>query len=115
VQKQLELAHALRHQFWRGWDESGVSGARAADPILTAAEVARLLAAAASLCEQDLVNLPNEPERQRETAAQTRQAVIEGGHVVRHLLNIGEWNPRSLVVFKKQQVRQGRLGSLNLG
>ena len=43
-------------------DKGGIAGATSANPILTATELAGLFAAAASLAEQDLVNLAEQPK-----------------------------------------------------
>jgi hypothetical protein len=44
MQKQFYFAHACRHFFSRWWNEGGITGAGAADPVLGSAKFAgRLL------------------------------------------------------------------------
>jgi len=60
------------------------------------------------------VNLPDQPEAQREVAAQPFEAVIHRGHVARHLLYVVERDARRRVVLEKQQVRERGLRPLDL-
>ena len=77
VQEALQGGHAVGDGRVRRRHEDGVAGARAADPVLAAAELARVLVAAAAAREQLGVDLAHEARAQREAAAQAREAVLQ--------------------------------------
>ncbi len=69
MQEQLKGAHAIENELRRRRNKSGGAGARAANPVLTRAELAWLFVAPAALGKKHLVDLADEPQRQREAAA----------------------------------------------
>src|ERR1700682_847920 len=104
VEKVFELPHALHHQMGRRRDERGIPRPRAANPVLTSAEFARLFVAASPVREEDSVNLANETQRKRESIAHALQSVIESGDIVRHLFDILDGDSRRLFVLKQEEV-----------
>ena len=115
VQKQLELAHALRHLFGRRRNEGRITRPGAADPVLAAPEFARSLATAAAFGQQHAVDLPEQPQRQRQPVCQQAQAVVERRDIVADLPYVIQRDARLLIQLEQQQVRKRRLGPLDHG
>jgi hypothetical protein len=65
VQEALEIAHAGRDLLRRWGDERGIARPRAADPVLAAAKLARVLPFAASAGEQNSVYLAQQSQREQ--------------------------------------------------
>ena len=61
------------------------------------------------------MDLPEQPVREREAAAQAVEPVGQRRDVVRHLDDVVERHAGRLLELEEQQVRQGRLGPLDLG
>ena len=114
MQETLERRHAIGHGgVWRR-DESGVAGAGAADPVLRAAELAGVLAAAPSARKQDGVDLTNEAVRERKAFPQSGEPMFQSRDVVRDLDDVVERHARRLVELEEEQVRERRLRALDL-
>lgn len=60
MEKHLELAHALRDEFGRWWNERRVAGSGSSDPVLAPAKLAGSLVASPSARMRDFVDLANE-------------------------------------------------------
>jgi hypothetical protein len=71
---------------------------------LRSSELARLSLTPSSPREQFLVRLANEPVRQRKAAAQPRHAVLERGHVVRHLYHIVKRHAGRFFQLEQQKI-----------
>ena len=82
VQEELKLVQTFIQHFRRRGDKGGIAGATSANPILTATELAGLFAAAASLAEQDLVNLPDQAQTHWEAGTHSLQSVVHRRDVV---------------------------------
>src|ERR1035441_1997614 len=115
VQEQFESVHALRNKVWRRRNEGCVSGASSTDPVLAAPEFAGLLVTATALRKKDLMDLADQAEGERKTAAHPVETVVQGGHVIRDFLDVTQGHARSMVVLEQQQVGKRRLRSLYLG
>ena len=97
-----------------GGTKRALPGRRAADPVLAAAELAGLFVAAASAGQELAVDLPQQPVREREAAAQPLQAVFERGDVVGDLEHVVEGDAGRFVDLEQQQVRERRLRAFDL-
>lgn len=115
VQKVLERLHAVGHGGVCRRHECGIAGTGAAEPVLRAAELARVLAAAPPARQQDTVNLAEQPVRQREPLPQARQPVLESSDVVGNLDHVVERDAGGFVELEEQEVRQRRLRPFDLG
>jgi hypothetical protein len=115
VEKALQIGHAIPHgRRWRRYKE-GVAGARATDPVLAPAKLARLFLAPATAGEEAGVNLANEPYAQREALAQACETMLERRNVVRDLDHLVDRDARCLLHLEEEQVREGRLRAFDLG
>ena len=115
MQEELQLAHALQHLFGRRRNEGRVARPGAADPVLAAPELPRGLIAAPALGQQHAVDLPEQPQRQRQPFLQQAQAMVEGRDIVADLPHVIQRHTRFLIQLEQQQVRQRRLGPLDHG
>src|ERR1700722_8376775 len=88
VQEKFEVIHAFGNRVRRWGHEGGVAGASTADPVLAPAEFTGLLIAPPALREEDSVDLPNQPERQRKAAAHAVESVVQRGDVVRDFFDV---------------------------
>jgi hypothetical protein len=61
------------------------------------------------------VNFPKEAIGERESAAQSFQAMIERGDVIGDLRDVVEGNPRRLFHFKQEEIGKRRLRPFDLG
>ena len=114
VQELLEIAHAVGDAVRRWRHEGGGPRARASDPVLRPAELARLLLCSPALREQDAVDLADQSIREGEPFTESREAVLQRSDVARYLYDIVEWYAWRLVQLEEQQVGQRRLGALDL-
>jgi hypothetical protein len=60
------------------------------------------------------MDLPEQPERQREVATQALQPMVEGRDVVGDLAHVLERDARDLVALEQQEVRVRGLRALDL-
>ena len=114
MEHAFQSGHRLLDERRRRRNEVRVPGPCSADPVLRPSKLARLLLAPAPPREQLLVHLANEAVRERKASAQPRHAVLERGHVVRHLHHIVERHAGRLLELEQQEVGQGRLRALDL-
>jgi hypothetical protein len=115
VKELLELRHALgNRRVWRR-HESGVSRSRATNPVLGAAEFARILPASAAAGEEDSVDLSNQAIRKWEPVAQSSETVVERGDVVGDLGYVVQRHARRFIQLEEEQIRERRLRPLDLG
>jgi hypothetical protein len=63
-----------------------------------------LLLGTASLLQQPLVHLPDQPVREREPLTQALDAVLQRRHATRHLHDIVERHTGRLVELEQQEV-----------
>ncbi len=112
--KRSSCAHAVGHRGVRRRHEDRVARAAAADPVLRAPELPRILAAAAPAREQHVVDLADQAVGERKALAQPSQPVLERGDVVRDLDHVVERHPGRLVELEEEQVGQRRLRALDL-
>ena len=104
MQKDFKSAHALRDLlgWWRY--KRGVAGPRAADPVLSGAELARMFITAATAREQHFVDLPNEPQRQWKPLVQPAQTVVHGSYVIGYFLDVFDRDSRRFLAFEQEQI-----------
>src|SRR5919198_4333689 len=104
VEEALQVGHAVGDGCVRRWHEYRVAWARAANPVLAATELARLLLAASTAGEELPVNLADQPRAEWEAAAEALKAVLHRGHVAGHLDDVVEGHTGRLLHLKQQQV-----------
>ena len=114
MEKLLEAVQAFHQTFRRRRHKSGIAGPCTANPVLRAAEFPRCPVRAASAPQQNAMNLPNQPQREWKTIAESLQAVLHGGHIIRNLPHIVHGNARCALILKQQQIGEGRLRAFNL-
>ena len=85
VEKALQRIEAFVQAVRRRRHEQSVAGPRPADPILRAAELARLLRSTPPRFEQDGVHLADQPERQGEALPQAGNTMFNRRDVIRDL------------------------------
>nr|WP_241179966.1 hypothetical protein [Humisphaera borealis] len=115
VQKEFEVTHQPHHFVRRRRDETG-GGKRAptgADPVLAAAELARLQVCAGP-GEQDRVDLLDQSQGQGERL-KTLQAIVECGDVVDNVLHVAGCALRGSVGFVFKEISERGLCTFNLG
>src|SRR5260370_13818727 len=78
VQEKFKAGHAIENQVGGRWYKNGISRPASTNPVLTLSEFASLLLAATSLREEHMVNLTNQPQRQRKSRTQSLQTVVHG-------------------------------------
>ena len=61
------------------------------------------------------MDLPEEPQREREPVFQSGNAVVQRFNVIAYLLDIGNRNSRHLIELEKQQIGAGRSGAFDHG
>lgn len=67
MQEDFELSHTVQDSARGRRDKDGVSGPRAADPVLASSKFAGFFIASASAGKEHVVNLTNEPKGERES------------------------------------------------
>lgn len=115
VQKGLEGRHAGLDFVGRRRHEVGAARSRATDPVLRAPELARQLLAAPRAGHQLGVHLADQAVAERESLAQAHHGVAESSHIVRDLDDVVDRHAGHFVELEEQQVRERRLGALDLG
>jgi hypothetical protein len=70
--------------------------------------------AASPFCQKNSVYLPDEPKGEGKAASHPFKTMVQGGHIVRNLLDIVQRNARDLGILVEQKVGERRLRSLNL-
>jgi hypothetical protein len=115
MEETLQIRHAALHQPRGRRYEAGVASSGATDPVLAVPELTRQSIGATPTGEQHGMNLPQQTGGEGETTGQPGRAVFERRHVTRNLRHIIERHSRRLLQLKQQEVRQGRLGALDLG
>jgi hypothetical protein len=101
----VEFANGRRH-------EERVAGPRTADPVLRPPELARALAASAPALQQPGVHLADEPQVEWKRL-QPFEAVHHRIDGVRDFAEVFDRLPRLRFRLETQEVRQGRLRSLD--
>jgi hypothetical protein len=114
MQEALERGHAVGYRGVGRGHEDGVAGAAPADPVLRAAELAGILAAAPPVCEEHTVDLADQAVREREALTQPGEPMVQGRDVVRDLDHLVERHTRCFVQLEEQEVRERRLRPLDL-
>src|SRR5215475_3530315 len=114
MQKPFKPAHTVHNQrrWWR--NEYCVSRPCATDPVLTPAKFAGLFVAASTSRQQDLVNFPDEPQRERKSFPQSLQTLVHRCDIVRDFLHILNRYPRGFLVLKEKEIRKRRLRAFDL-
>ncbi len=107
VDEGLQRAPAGLDFLGRRWDEAGVTGSGAADPVLGAAKLAGGLVAAASARHEAGMHLAQEPIAEREALAKAHHAVFQRGNVVGDFHYVVEGDPGLFLEFKEQQIGKG--------
>ena len=115
VEEEFQVSHAPVHGASRRGYEGRVARPGAADPVLRAAEVARVLVPSASARHQHTVDLPDQAVRQWKPPIEPAEPVSERGDVVRRLDDVVERSAGRFPDLQQQKVGQRRPDALDPG
>src|SRR5438128_2024481 len=114
VEILLQIAQQRRDFFGRRRNERRIAGAGAANPVLAAAYLARLLVGAANAAHESAVRLVEEAHRERQTlwARELATRVLERVEVVADLAHVLERLAIGLLSLVLEQIDERRLRAL---
>jgi hypothetical protein len=116
MEESLEIVQRLAHRGDRrrhigGLGQRYVSGS---DPVLRGAELTRLLLRAATAGEQHAMDLPDQPQRERQLR-QALQSVVHRPHIVDDVLHVTRQAASLWTDLECEDILQRALCSLDLG